>query len=127
MSTVQSMETIVDRTSAVQYLIDQMAPMVALDGGELLLVSVDEETGVVVVQLRGACSSCAISASTLESGVGRILQERLPWVSEVRGSIDEDYDLEELGRMSLSGVTTSPRCLEGCSSWHYTRQYRIIS
>jgi Fe-S cluster biogenesis protein NfuA len=95
MSTVQSMETIVDRTSAVQYLIDQMAPMVALDGGELLLVSVDEETGVVVVQLRGACSSCAISASTLESGVGRILQERLPWVSEVRGSIDEDYDLEE--------------------------------
>ena len=50
-----------------------MRPSVQQDGGDLLLVSADVETGVVEVQLQGACSSCAISASTLEGGVSRIL------------------------------------------------------
>ena len=59
----------------------------------------DVEAGVVELQLQGACSSCAISASTLQAGVERILKERLQWVTEVIGGIDEDMDWEESAAM----------------------------
>jgi Fe-S cluster biogenesis protein NfuA len=73
-------------------LIDLMRPAVQQDGGDLVLVSADVVTGVVEVQLQGSCSSCAISASTLEGGVERILTSRLGWVTEVRGGVDESVD-----------------------------------
>ena len=46
-----------------------MRPAVQQDGGDLQVVSVDPETGVVRVTLQGACSSCAISSATLQGGV----------------------------------------------------------
>jgi Fe-S cluster biogenesis protein NfuA len=73
-------------------LLDLMRPAVQADGGDLVLTSVDVELGLVEVQLQGACSSCAISAVTLQGGVERILRERLPWVTEVRGGVDESMD-----------------------------------
>jgi Fe-S cluster biogenesis protein NfuA len=73
-------------------LLDLMRPAVQQDGGDLVLVAADVETGVVEVQLQGSCSSCAISASTLEGGVERILTQRLDWVTEVRGGVDESAD-----------------------------------
>jgi len=82
-------------------LIDLIRPAVQQDGGDLLLVEADVEKGVVEVMLQGSCSSCAISSTTLQAGVERILTDRLPWVTEVRGGIDESMDLEEsaaLGR-----------------------------
>lgn len=81
-----------DRLRALRELIDLMRPAVQQDGGDLILVGADVETGVVEVQLQGACSSCAISASTLEGGVERILTQRLDWVTEVRGGVDESVD-----------------------------------
>ena len=82
----------VARLDALRELIELMRPAVQQDGGDLVLLSADVETGVVEVQLQGACSSCAISASTLEGGVERILTGRLDWVTEVRGSVDESVD-----------------------------------
>ncbi len=80
------------RLRDLQDLIDLLRPAVQQDGGDLVLVGADVAAGVVEVQLQGACSSCAISASTLEGGVERILTSRLPWVREVRGGVDEDAD-----------------------------------
>lgn len=81
-----------ERRRALQELLDLMRPAVEADGGDLVLVSADVEAGVVEVQLQGACSSCAISSATLQGGVDRILRERLPWVTEVVGGVDEDED-----------------------------------
>lgn len=89
------------RLTALRDLIDLMRPSVQQDGGDLVLIAADVETGVVEVQLQGSCSSCAISASTLEGGVERILTTRLDWVTEVKGGVDEDADPVEaamLGR-----------------------------
>jgi Fe-S cluster biogenesis protein NfuA len=80
------------RLGDLRGLIELMRPAVQQDGGDLVLVAADVETGVVEVQLQGACSSCAISASTLEGGVERILTTRLDWVTEVRGGVDESAD-----------------------------------
>ncbi|MBV8295549.1 MAG: NifU family protein [Acidimicrobiia bacterium] len=80
-------------------LIDMIRPAVQQDGGDLLLVEADVETGVVEVMLQGSCSSCAISATTLQAGVERILTDRLPWVTEVRGGVDDTMDPEESAAM----------------------------
>jgi Fe-S cluster biogenesis protein NfuA len=80
-----------------------MRPSVQADGGDLILVSADVETGVVEVQLRGACSSCAISSSTLQGGVTRILQGRLDWVTEVVGGVDETMDYESSAALGSGG------------------------
>ena len=82
-----------ERESDLRALIDLMRPAVQADGGDLELVGFDVETGEVEVELRGACSSCAISSATLQGGVERILKGRLDWVSEVHGGVDEAADL----------------------------------
>ncbi len=76
-------------------LLDLMRPSVQADGGDLVLLRCDVETGVVEVQLQGACSSCAISSDTLQGGVTRILTDRLKWVTEVIGGVDESMDPED--------------------------------
>ncbi len=81
------------RLRALRGLIDLMRPAVQADGGDLVLVRADVETGVVEVELQGACSSCAISSDTLQGGVTRILKDRLDWVTDVVGGVDESADL----------------------------------
>ena len=80
------------RESELRSLIELMRPAVQADGGDLELVAFDVESGVVEVVLQGACSSCAISSTTLQGGVDRILRGRLDWVTEVRGAVDESAD-----------------------------------
>src|SRR3954453_15200948 len=80
-------------------LIDMIRPAVQQDGGDLILVEADVESGEVEVMLQGSCSSCAISSTTLQAGVDRILKDRLPWVTEVRGGVDDSIDAEESAAM----------------------------
>lgn len=90
-----------ERLGQLTDLIEMVRPVIQQDGGDLVLVGVDVEVGTVELQLQGACSSCAVSASTLQAGVERILKDRLDWVTEVIGGVDEEMDLEEsaaLGR-----------------------------
>jgi Fe-S cluster biogenesis protein NfuA len=80
------------READLRALVELMRPAVQADGGDLKLVSFDVDSGVVEVQLEGACSSCAISTATLEGGVDRIVRGRLDWVTEVIGGVDESVD-----------------------------------
>ena len=95
------------RLGELNALIELMRPAVQSDGGDLALVSADVETGVVEVQLQGSCSSCAISASTLQGGVERILHDRLDWVTEVIGGVDESEDIFESQAMGRGGYVPS--------------------
>lgn len=92
-------DEIEQRRSALESLVEMMRPAVQMDGGDLAVVSVDYENGIVEVQLQGACGSCAISSSTLKGGVERLLKERLDWVREVRGDVDDSVDPFESAAM----------------------------
>ena len=96
-----------DRLAKLQGIMDLMRPAVQADGGDLVLVRADVETGVVEVELQGACSSCAISEATLSGGVERILRERLPWVTEVLGGLDDSLDYEESSALGAGGYVPS--------------------
>ena len=91
------------RLDALTELIDLIRPAVQADGGDLALVHADVETGAVEVVLQGSCSSCAVSSTTLQAGVSRILRDRLPWVTEVSGGVDESMDFEESSAMGRGG------------------------
>jgi Fe-S cluster biogenesis protein NfuA len=93
------------RLAELTELIEMLRPAVQSDGGDLFLKSVDVESGVVEVQLQGSCSSCAISSTTLQAGVERILKERVGWVTEVIGDVDDSLGFEESSAMGRGSYT----------------------
>jgi len=70
-------------TGKVAEVIDQVRPLLQADGGNIELVSVAEDTGVVSVRLQGACKGCPGAAMTLKMGVERLLKDKVPSVTEV--------------------------------------------
>ena len=102
-STMLTEEQRAERLGQLTDLIEMVRPIIHQDGGDLVLVSADVEAGVVELQLQGACSSCAISATTLQAGVERILKERLDWIAGISGGVDEDADWEESAAMGRGG------------------------
>jgi Fe-S cluster biogenesis protein NfuA len=67
----------------VEAALDYIRPALQNDGGDIELVDVDEDSGVVTVRLVGACGGCPMSQMTLKMGVERILKETVPSVSAV--------------------------------------------
>lgn len=67
----------------VAKVIAAVRPAVQADKGDIELVSVDTVTGIVEVELKGACVSCPASSQTLKAGVERIMKDRVPSITEV--------------------------------------------
>ena len=66
----------------VEEAIKQVRPMLQRDGGDIELVSVEQD-GTVKVRLKGACGSCPMSTMTLKQGVEKYLKQHVPDVKEV--------------------------------------------
>lgn len=56
-------------------------PAVAMDGGDITFDRYED--GVVYLEMRGSCSSCAHSVATLKMGVETRLKEAVPEIKEV--------------------------------------------
>ncbi|MBW3548598.1 MAG: NifU family protein [Actinobacteria bacterium] len=63
--------------------IEIIRPALQADGGDIVVKDVNEETGVVSVELVGACGTCPISTQTMKAGIERILRDRVEGVTEV--------------------------------------------
>ncbi len=61
----------------------RIRPALQMDGGDVELIDVNEETGHVKVALRGACAHCPYSTMTSLNVVERQLKELVPGVTEV--------------------------------------------
>ncbi len=67
----------------VKKALEMVRPMLQQDGGDIELVDVDEDKGIVKVNLTGACKGCPISQMTLKAGIERYLQSEIPEVNSV--------------------------------------------
>ena len=67
----------------VEDVIEIIRPAIQADGGDIILREVDEESGVVTVELTGACVSCPASTVTMKAGIERIMKDRVPGVTSV--------------------------------------------
>jgi len=73
--------------------VEAIRPALQSDGGDMRVLKLDEETGVVDIELLGACGGCPMSSMTLKAGIERILRDRVPGITEVRAKgIDFDVD-----------------------------------
>ena len=61
----------------------RIRPAVAQDGGDILFNRFDVATGVVYLNMRGACSGCPSSSATLKAGVENMLKHYVPEVTRV--------------------------------------------
>jgi len=65
----------------VQQVIDRIRPAVQADGGDIELVDVIGDT--VKIRFHGACHGCPSSTMTLQHGIQRTLQDKIPEVKQV--------------------------------------------
>lgn len=66
--------------------LEYIRPALQNDGGDVELVDVDEDSGVVTVKLVGACGGCPMSQMTLKNGIERVLKEAVPEVVSVESA-----------------------------------------
>lgn len=65
-------------------MLDRIRPALQADGGDVVLVDVDEAEGIVYVRLTGACAGCPFSTMTIKNGIEEALKAEIPEVTEVR-------------------------------------------
>ena len=70
-------------TSQVEKVLAEVRQMIQRDGGDLELVSVDEDKGLVKVRFRGACVGCPSAAITFQNAIERKLKSQIPQVKAV--------------------------------------------
>ena len=62
----------------------RVRPAVAMDGGDITFCSF--ESGVVTLQMKGACAGCPSSTATLKIGIENMLRHYIPEVTEVKAA-----------------------------------------
>ena len=74
--------TATELTAKIELALDEIRPFLQADGGDIALLSVEDET-VVKVQLQGACVGCSVNQMTLRSGVEMTIKKHAPQIETV--------------------------------------------
>ncbi|PAM92232.1 Fe-S cluster biogenesis protein NfuA [Flavobacterium chryseum] len=69
-------------TSNVLLALDEIRPFLNSDGGDITLISIDEDKHVKV-RLEGACISCSVNQMTLKAGVETTIKKYAPQIETV--------------------------------------------
>jgi len=65
----------------VSAIIEQLRPFMQSDGGDCVLIKVED--GIAYVQLTGACHGCPSALATLKSGIEARVREAIPEIQAV--------------------------------------------
>ncbi|MDR1519452.1 MAG: NifU family protein [Planctomycetota bacterium] len=71
----------------IEASLESIRTMLQGHGGDVQLVSLDEDKGIVEVSLQGACAGCPHAAETMKLGVEAKLREDVPEIQEVRAAM----------------------------------------
>jgi Fe-S cluster biogenesis protein NfuA len=94
--------TIVESFEArVAEVIEIIRPAIQADNGDIFLRGVHEDSGLIEVELVGACVTCPASTATLKDGLERILKQRVDGVTGVVHVGQALLGAEEGTRVSL--------------------------
>ena len=66
----------------VEKALDEIRPFLQNDGGDISLLSIEDDT-LVRVQLQGACVGCSVNQMTLKSGVEMTIKKYAPQIEQV--------------------------------------------
>ena len=71
-----------DLNAKVEKALDEIRPFLQNDGGDINLLSIEDEK-IVRVQLVGTCVDCSVNQMTLKSGVELTIKKHAPQIEEV--------------------------------------------
>lgn len=74
--------TTAELTTEVMKALDEIRPFLNSDGGDITLVSIDEDKHVKV-RLEGACTNCSVNQMTLKAGVETTIKKFAPQIETV--------------------------------------------
>ncbi|MFT4698556.1 MAG: Fe-S cluster biogenesis protein NfuA [Flavobacteriaceae bacterium] len=69
--------------SKVEEALQEIRPFLQSDGGDIALLSIEENDTIVKVQLQGACVDCTVNQMTLKSGVEMTIKKYVPQIVTV--------------------------------------------
>ncbi len=78
--------TIIDR-EVLEATLNVIRQSLQADGGDVVLVDVEDETGTVTLEMQGACAGCPLSSFDMSEGIERILREHVPGVKRVAPAV----------------------------------------
>tara|TARA_R110002050_G_scaffold94765_2_gene197224 strand:+ start:80012 stop:80257 length:246 start_codon:yes stop_codon:yes gene_type:complete len=67
----------------VEKALDEIRPFLQSDGGDISLLSIEDNNTLVKVQLQGACVGCTVNQMTLKSGVEMTIKKYVPQIEQV--------------------------------------------
>lgn len=67
----------------VELALEEIRPFLQSDGGDISLISIDNNNTTVKVKLEGACVGCSVNQMTLKSGVEMTIKKYAPQIEEV--------------------------------------------
>ncbi len=67
----------------IENVLDTLRDGLAMHAGNVELVDMDIQTGIVSVRFQGTCVGCPMSGMTLKAGIEDTLRELVPEVTEV--------------------------------------------
>ena len=78
-----------DKTAKIDHrlledVLDAIRPSFQADGGDIELIGVDDEAGVVTIEMTGACAACMFASTDISEGIDTIIKEHVPGVTAVR-------------------------------------------
>ena len=74
--------TIEELTINVEKALEEIRPFLNSDGGDITLISIEDEKHVTV-RLEGACISCSVNQMTLKAGVETTIKKFAPQIETV--------------------------------------------
>ena len=72
-----------DMYDRVEKALDQVRPALKADAGDARVVSCDEETGAVSIQMLGACKGCPLSQLDFVYAIETLIRREVPEVGEI--------------------------------------------
>ena len=68
-----------DKTAKIDHrlledVLDAIRPSFQADGGDIELIGVDDETGVVTIEMTGACAACMFASTDISEGIDTIIK-----------------------------------------------------
>ncbi|MCL5126898.1 NifU family protein [Algibacter sp. L4_22] len=67
----------------VEKALEEIRPFLQSDGGDISLLSIEDNDTLVKVQLQGACVGCSVNQMTLKSGVEMTIKKYAPQIETV--------------------------------------------
>ena len=66
----------------IEFALEEIRPFLNSDGGDISLVSIEDEKHVKV-RFEGACTSCSVNQMTLKAGVETTIKKYAPQIETV--------------------------------------------